>query len=403
MLSSFVGCQPIYKPDLVVYGFELLFRSGAGNLASFEDGDRATAALIMSVFTDIGLDNIVGDCPAFINVTRNFILDGHALSLPRDRVVLEVLEDIRPDPEIIDGLRSLSSQGYRIALDDFVYSPQMEPLIDVADIVKVELPAIDDNVLPRHVELLRKSNVQLLAEKIETHKEFESCRELEFDFYQGFFLSKPQVVSGKSIPGSRIAAVQLIGQLADPDVDVDDVVKTMRTDPSLCYKLLKYINSAAGGHTQPVESLTAAITHMGLRRLQSFTIFTLFATGTDAKPIQLIVTAMTRGRMCELLSIAQGNSHPETYFLAGLFSTLDALLDQPLQQALSAVPLAEPISNAILNAEGPLAAVLTCVLNYEQGEFESVGLPDVDADGIRSAYIDAVTWARKLSADVAPQ
>ncbi|HIK95512.1 MAG TPA: signal transduction protein, partial [Planctomycetes bacterium] len=159
MFTTFVGCQPIFRSDLVVYAFELLFRKGGANEASFDDGDHATAAVIMNVFTDIGLENIVGDCPAFINVTRNFILDGHALTLPRDRVVLEVLEDIQPDAEILDGLRALSSRGYRIALDDFVYSPHMEPLIEIADIVKVELPAIDDKDLPRHVELLRRNNV----------------------------------------------------------------------------------------------------------------------------------------------------------------------------------------------------------------------------------------------------
>ncbi|MEO1981434.1 MAG: EAL domain-containing protein [Fuerstiella sp.] len=308
MFTTFVGCQPIFRSDLVVYAFELLFRKGGANEASFDDGDHATAAVIMNVFTDIGLENIVGDCPAFINVTRNFILDGHALTLPRDRVVLEVLEDIQPDAEILDGLRALSSRGYRIALDDFVYSPHMEPLIEIADIVKVELPAIDDKDLPRHVELLRRNNVQLLAEKIETHEEFEFCRELGFDYFQGYFLSKPRMVSGKSIPTNTITAVQLIGELSDPDVDFEDVVKTMGADPSLCYKLLKFINSAAGGQTKPVESLSAAVTQLGLRRLQTFTIFTLFATGTDARPIQLIVTALTRGRMCQLLAIAQGSS-----------------------------------------------------------------------------------------------
>ena len=234
MSSIFVGFQPIYNSDQVVHAYELLFRGGPGSEASFKDGDHATAAVIINVFTEIGLDNIVGDCPAFINITRNFILNGHALSLPCDRVVLEVLEDIQPDPEIIYALQTLSSQGYTIALDDFVYSPHMEPLIEIADIIKVELPAIDDSDLPRHVELLRRSKARLLAEKIETHEEFEFCRDLGFDLYQGYFLSKPRIVSGTSASTSKLMAVQLVGQLSDPAVDVDDLVKTMRTDPSLC-------------------------------------------------------------------------------------------------------------------------------------------------------------------------
>jgi EAL and modified HD-GYP domain-containing signal transduction protein len=401
--SIFVGCQPIYNSDLVVHAFELLFRGGAGSHASFTDGDHATAAVIINVFTEIGLDNIVGEYPAFINVTRNFILNHHAMSLPRDRVVLEVLEDIQPDPQIIDALQMLSSQGYTIALDDFVYSRQMEPLIDIADIIKVELPAIEDSDLPRHVELLRRSKAKLLAEKIETYEQFEFCRELGFDLYQGYFLSKPRIVRGKSTSTGSLTAVKLVGQLSDPAVAVDDLVKTMRTDPSLCYKLMKYINSAAGGHTQPVDSLSAAITCIGLRRLQSFTILTTFAMGTGRRPIQLIVTTLTRGRMCELLSIAQGKGRPDMYFLAGLFSMLDALLDQPMQQILSAVPLAESISSAILDSEGPLSDILTCVLNYETGNFDAVDLPDVDADGIRTAYLEAVKWATRSATSISQQ
>ena len=403
MSSIFIGCQPIYDSDLVVRAFELLFRNGPGSTASFRDGDRATAAVIINVFTEIGLDNIVGECRAFINITRNFILDGHAQSLPSDRVVLEVLEDIQPDKDIIDALQTLSDMGYTIALDDFVYSPHMEPLIEIADVIKVELPAIDNAALPRHVELLRQSKAQLLAEKIETYEQFEFCRELGFDLYQGYFLSKPRIVSGKSISTSKLTAIQLMGQLSDPAVDIDDLVRTMSMDPSLCYKLMKYINSAAGGHAQPIDSLPAVITHMGLRRLQSFTILTTFAQGAVARPIQMIVTTLTRARMCELLSIAQGNSQPDIYFLAGLFSMLDALLDQPIQQALSAVPLAESISSAILTSEGPLSDVLTCVLNYETGNFDAVGLSDVDTEGIRTAYLNALGWATRSATSITKQ
>ena len=151
---------------------------------------------------------------------------------------------------------------------------------------------------------------------------------------------------------------------------------------------MKYINAAAGGHTQPVDSLSAAITHMGLRRLQSFTILTGFATGADARPIQLIVTALTRGRMCELISIARRHSRPEIHFLTGLFSMLDALLDQPMHQALNAVPLAD---------------ILTCVLNYATGNFDAVELPDVDADGIRTAYLEAMKWATRSAASISQQ
>ncbi len=387
MSCTFVGCQPIYKSDLDVAAYEILYRSGDDNQALFDDGDRATAELILNTFTDIGLDQVVGNRPAFINVTRNFILDRHAFSLPKERVVLEVLEDVEPEPEILDALRALSEAGYTIALDDFVYSPHLQPLIAVADIIKVELPAVSNVDLPKHVDLLRQGKAQLLAEKIETHEEFERCRELGFDLYQGYFLSKPRVVSGKRIPVNRIAALQLVHQLCDPTTRTSDLVKTVGSDPSLCYKLLKYVNSASSGLTRHIDSIAAAVTLIGFRRLRSFTSLALLATASDNKPVQLIVTALTRARMCEQIAIERRSERPDMFFITGLFSLLDALLDQPMHEALQAVPLADSISTAILTNEGPLADVLSCVLSYERGEWDSVDLPGHRISVGRSNYV----------------
>lgn len=395
MPCTFVGCQPIYKSNLDVAAYEILYRSGTDNAASFADGDQATAELILNTFTDIGLDQVVGEHPAFINVTRKFILDHHAYTLPKERVVLEVLEDIQPEPEILEALQGLSESGYTIALDDFVYAPHMQPLVDLANIIKVELPAIDAAELPRHVELLRHSNAQLLAEKIETHEEFERCRELGFDLYQGYFLSKPNVVTGKRIPVNRIAALQLVNQLCNPTTRTSDLVNTVGSDPSLCYKLLKYVNSASSGLTRHIDSISAAITLIGFRRLRSFTSLALLASASNNKPIQLVATALTRARMCEQLAIERRHERPDMYFITGLFSMLDALLDQPMNEALQAVPLADSISDAILSNEGTLAEVLNCVLSYERGEWEGVILSDVASDVIRSAYADALTWANR--------
>lgn len=395
MSCTFVGCQPIFKSDLDVAAFEILYRSGDDSQAFFDDGDRATAELILNTFTDIGLDQVVGDRPAFINVTRNFIIERHAYSLPRDRVVLEVLEDVQPEPEIIDSLRSLSEAGYTIALDDFVYSPHLQPLIDLADIIKVELPAIDQSDLAAHVDALRRSEAQLLAEKIETHEEFERCRELGFDLYQGYFLSKPSVISGKRIRVNRIAAMQLVQQLYDPKTSTGDLVKTVASDPNLCYKLLKYVNSASSGLTRHIDSVSAAVTLIGFRRLRAFISLALLATASEEKPVQLIVTALTRARMCEQIAIEQQSDRPDIFFITGLFSLLDALLDQPMEDALQAVPLADSISTAILADEGPMAQVLSCVLSYERGDWDAVELPGVSSDIIRSAYAEAMTWASR--------
>ena len=401
MNSAFVGRQPIYTPDLQLAAYEVLFRDSDENACNVEDGDQATAELILNLFAEIGLEQIVGKFPAFINVTQNFIVDGHAYSLPKDRIVLEVLEDVRPTPEVIEALRRLSSEGYTIALDDFVYASELQPLVDVADIVKVELPAIAKDDLPRHVKLLRRNNLKLLAEKVETYDEFEHCKDLGFDYFQGYFFCKPKVIKGTRLPVNRIAALRLLTQLSQRQVRIDELADILSTEPSLCYKLLRFVNSASCALSRRVDSIQAAVALVGLRRLSSFARLALLTRVTDKKPPHLIITALTRARMCELLAKAARAPRPDRFFIAGLFSVLDALLDKPMPEALLTLPLEQEIHDALLGQDGPMAEIVQCVLSYDQAAFESVHLESVDSHTIRNSYLDAVVWAAESSSAAA--
>ena len=210
-----VSRQPIYRADMREFGYELLFRDGDTTTATFTNGDHATANIIVNTFMDIGLSEVVGKSLAFINFERNLILGSYCESLPRDRVVLEILESVSPDTDLIDKLWKLRSKGYRIALDDFICADSAA-LLEVANFVKFDLLACDCQTLETWMAFARKYPVQLIAEKVETVEQFERCKKLGFDYFQGYFFCRPQMVHGRKVPVSRLAAMRLMLKLNAP-------------------------------------------------------------------------------------------------------------------------------------------------------------------------------------------
>ncbi|MBI5041049.1 MAG: HDOD domain-containing protein [Gammaproteobacteria bacterium] len=301
MQDIYIGRQPIFDRDLNVFAYELLFRSGTQNHAGEFDGDQATSQVIVNAFIEIGLDQIVGTHRAFINLTRSFVTSSTPLPFPKDRVVLEVLEDIRPDAEVIASVRSLAEQGYTVALDDFVFNDDLKPLVELAQIVKIDLMALSREQLDEHVRLLRGYNVKLLAEKIETQEEFEHCKELGFEYFQGYFLSKPNIVQSQQLPPNRLAVLQLLSKLQDPESDAGEVEKLVSQDVALSYKLLRYINSAFFALPKKIDSIRQAVVYLGTSAIKTW-ITLLVVAGLGNKPTELVIQAMQRAKMCELLA-----------------------------------------------------------------------------------------------------
>lgn len=392
MSIVFVGRQPIYNRELATVAFELLFRSGEENHANFADGDQATAELILNTFTEIGLEQVVGSVPAFVNLPENFILDGHAYLLPTDRVVLEVLEDVRPTDMVLSALSALRDEGYTIAIDDFVYSPELMPLVKLANIVKVDLPAITKDELPKHVAILRQHNVRILAEKVETQEEFEFCKELGFDYFQGYFFCKPSIVKRKQIPTNRVTMMRLITRLQSPTASLAEIAEVIRTEPSLAYKLLMFVNSAYCGLTNKVESIQHAVALAGIHRIKTMSCLSILSNAADDKPIQLVQTLLIRARMAELLAERAGQRKTDSFFLAGLFSAIDALLDVSMEEALAMVPVNKDVRDALTERKGFVGMVLECVLAYEKGDWAHVECRSLDDDSIRNAYLQAISW-----------
>ena len=394
MKNVFVGRQPIFDKKLNVYAYELLFRSAEANNSSSAmlDGDSATSQTIINTFVEIGLEKLVRDKFAAINLTESFILDVDKIPFSKDQVILEILEDIPVTPKLIDAVQLLVDKGYIIALDDYIYDPQHAPLIKLAKIIKIDLMAQSKQDLVKHVKELKKFNVELLAEKIENFQEFEFCRKLGFDYFQGYFLSKPQIVKGTSLPANRLTVLHLLSVVNNPDSDTDDLTEAINTDVATSYRLLKLINSAAFGLQRKIDSIEQGILLLGRKQLASWASM-LAMSSLDDRPSEILRTTMVRAKMCELVAEKIGATNIESFFTVGMFSAIDLLLQRPLPELLKPLPLSAEIMSALLQGEGLLGKVLACVIAFEMSDWDKICINDIPAEEFTIINIEAITWA----------
>lgn len=394
MKNVFVGRQPIFDENLKVYAYELLFRSAMDNNTSsaMPDGDSATMQTIINTFVEIGLEKLVRDKYAAINLTESFFLETNKIPFSKNQVILEILEDIPVTKELIAAVQDLVDAGYIIALDDYLFNPAHAPLIKLAKIIKIDLMALSRETLIEHVRELKKYDVELLAEKIETHEEFMFCRKLGFKYFQGYFLSKPQIISGTKLPANRLTVLNLLSVVNNPDADTDDLTEAINTDIATSYRLLKLINSAAFGLQRKIDSIEQGILLLGRKKLASWA--SMLAMGSlDDRPSEILLTTMIRAKMCELLAEKIGEKHTESFFTVGMFSALDLLLQRPLPELLKPLPLSAEIVAALLDREGILGRVLLCVLAFEISDWDNASINDIPAEDITIINIEAVTWA----------
>lgn len=398
--EALVARQPIFDSELHILAHELLYRASAGdNVAVLNDARAATLNVIMNACLEIGLDHLVGSKPAYINFPKELLV-GDAplpLPLPPERIVIEVLEDVSADPEVMNSVAALRRHGHMVALDDFSFEHSDAALLDLADVVKVDIMNLDTVQLERTCKALHSRNLLLIAEKIETLEQFEHCRRLGFRGFQGFFLHRPETFSGRRMPTNRLAILRIMAELQDPQVSISDLERLVGRDTATSYRMLRCINSSYYNLPRPISTLREAIVIMGLDQLRRLCALVMLA-GFDDRPGQLLIDAMTRARMCELLAHRAGVSDGGPYFVTGLFSVLDALVAQPLAEALSELPLAAPITLALLQGEGDLGAALACVRHYEIGDWSKVQYGGLDSQQIRAAYVQALRWAEESRA-----
>ena len=390
-----VSRQPVFCADQTVMGYELLFRDNETNSAAFSDGARATAQVIANSMMEIGLDELVGKHAAFINFESTLLMGKYCESLPHQRVVIEILESVIPDGDMMNRLRDLRSKGYKIALDDFVCTDPAMAFLEVADYVKLDLMAMDWPAIEAAVAKMRAYPVKLIAEKVETLEQFERAKALGFDHFQGYFFCRPQNVRGRQIPVNRVAAIHLLTQLNKADIKMSELETAISQNVSLSYKLMRYINSAMVGLQRRVESIRHATVMIGLEKMRIWASLIVFSS-FDETPKDVIVTGAVRARMCQEVASLRKYPQPERFFLVGLFSVLDAILDRPLEQVLPSLSLAPDITEALLEHKAQLGEVLDGVMAYERRDWTeaqaSLGLTE---DALQKAYLNSMAWSMR--------
>lgn len=390
--------QPIcnVKSDLAAY--ELLYRNNTQTTQAYVNcPNEATARVLTLAFMDIGIDNLAGSVPVFVNMTDKLLIKEDLLPEPADRIVLEVLEDTQPTPEVLSALKRWRAKGYKIALDDFVLTQKTKAFLPFADIIKLDIMSCSQATLEKRFNILKRlPNVTFLAEKVETWEEFEFCKSLGFDLFQGYFLSKPETLDNHAKSDNEIVKTQLLGEIYRDEPDIEALEKLISQDPQLYYRILKYVNSARYSLPNQIESLRHALTLLGLQQLRAI-ISMMSLAGSSKKGPTLLSIVLIRARMCQYIAQKREESDSDHYFTIGLLSLLDAFFQRPLDVILDELPLHSKIKDALLDNVGMGAEILNAVRAYEKGNWDYLDNTDFNRTLMAQAYIDAMIWSEEIS------
>ncbi|GFK93987.1 hypothetical protein NNJEOMEG_01825 [Fundidesulfovibrio magnetotacticus] len=405
--NVFVARQPIFDRNMKVWGYELLYRHGAeAGQAMFVDGDHATSKVIADGVT-LGRTGLEPHEKTLVNFPMNLILDGFGFALPPESCVIEILETVEPTPEVLEALRRLKRAGYTLALDDFVGQPQHAPFLELADIIKVDVLALPEAQLPGLAARLGGGRRMLLAEKVEDARTHQKTLELGFSFFQGYFFRKPEIVRGRKLSSSEMSKVKLLKELADEDFDPGVVSKIIEGDISLSYRLLRYINSAAFGRRESIESIRQAIMILGQRNLAKWLQAVLMSDlNPTAKGKELVFLSVRRAKFLELVGrmLADPPARPDALFVLGLFSLLDALLGQPMDELLKDLPLPPALADALRGGDNQARELLTLAKDLESADWQAarqvldgLHMPGPTASAL---HADALRFAGDLVRDI---
>lgn len=405
-MNVFLARQPIFDADLNVVAYELLYRAGEHSTrAEITDANAASKEVLVNAFSEIGLEHITSGKPALVNITEDILVQGDLPKGLQKELIPEILETVLVRPDVVEEVKGLVSLGYRIALDDFVYSDEWLPLLKLAHFVKLDVMALGmERIEEQITQIKTKVDVtgRLLAEKVETREEFDALAALGFSYFQGYFLCKPHMMAGTSVPASSSVLMTLLAELATDNYDAEKVEQIISRDPRLSYKLLRVVNSASFGLAREIKSIRDAVVILGFGELRRWSSM-LALNSVDNLPEELIATAVQRAKMSELLALELERDDAGSYFVAGLLSLLDAMLGRPLDELVSSIPLSGAISDAMLKGEGPIGEVLEAVKSYEVADFEHSVVSGISGERLSDIYLESVAWSDQTVRQLAAQ
>ena len=401
-MDLYVARQPILDRKKSLYAYELLFREGLSNYFPVIDGDEASSKVLSGSFLTMGLEKITGKKLAFINFTKNLLYQETPLLFPPETTVIEVLEHISPEPLILERLRFLSQKGYTIALDDFKVRPGMRELIDVSDIVKIDFRSTPAQVIEPLVVYMKDRNMLLIAEKVETMAEFQTAFNLGFDFFQGYFFCKPEILMTKDISSTNMNLLTLLAEVNKADFDFGKIETIFVQDVSISYKLLRYINSSFFSVSREITSIKEAALYLGQDELRRFVSLIAMSKIARNKPDELVRQACVKARFCEAIGKkSKAAVHSNELFTTGLFSNIDAILDQPMPEIMKQLPLSRRIKDTLAGSKTELSIYLDLIYCYEQGDWnrarQYTKILSIPEDEIPAIYAHACECANYLT------
>lgn len=396
-MERFLARQPIFDSQRAVYGYELLYRSGPENRFTGGEFDAAAASTLDGLLL-FGIERLVPGCRAFMNCTRDFLLRDFATMLPRDRVVIEILETVQVDDELIESCRRLKHAGYLLALDDFQDDPAWKPLVNLADFIKVDLLATSHDEQLRMARTFVPRKIHLVAEKVETHDDFRRCRDWGFTYFQGYFFSRPEMLARQDIPARKLNCLRVLQAANEQPMNAGFVSECIKAEASLSFRLLRYLNSPVFPLISEVRSIPHAISLLGESGIRKWVSMVSVACMSDGKPKELVMLPLIRARFCELLApLARCPAAASDLFLLGLLSAMDAILDMEIGDVLKEINVREEIRDALLGKSNCLGDVFELALNYEKGCWDlvkrSAAAMAIDETRLSPLYFDAVNWA----------
>lgn len=398
-MDQYIARQPIFTEHLKLFGYELLYWGPEFAFPEGMNGDQATTSLLSSIFLTRDVEEMTRQRPCFINFTQNLLEKNIPAVFPKNKVMIEILETVEPTEKVVAVCRSLRKDGYLIALDDFIYHPKFHPLLELAEIVKIDFRATSLQQRIKLTAQLRPFKVKLLAEKVETRTEFEEGLKLGFHYFQGFFFCKPEKVAVRNFSTNEMIMLQLLAEVNSPQTDLDRLHAIISTDAALSYKLLRFINSAYFYRIQPVSSLKHAVVYLGERELRRFVMFMVISEMGKESPAELIAMSLIRAKFCETL--AERSSWEEKacseMFLVGLFSLLETITGAPMAEILNRLPIAKAVHAALTQQDNRYARCLQLIIALEKNDQPTLDSLcaelKIGGELLKECYILAVKYA----------
>lgn len=400
-MDIFLARQPIFDKRNKIIAYELLFRTGMLNKYNSVDGDNATIEVIKNTLFNFGIEKIAKSKKVFINFTENILKSNILDLLSPEYVVVEILEDIEPTLEIINICRKLKEMKYTIALDDFVFHEKYKSLMEFVDIIKVDFRITKGEERKEVIKKIKNKKINFLAEKVETIKEFNDAVKYGYSYFQGYYLSKPVVISGKKIPENKIIHMRLLEELNSKDFSLEKVEELIKKDISLSYKLLRIVNSAEFGLKHKVTSIKQALSYTGEIQVKKWLYLVSIKAIGDDRPDFIIFESLARAKFGELIFLkTRFKNDSFNAYLIGMLSLVDVILEKPIDEILEEILVDEEVKSALIGEKNnKYGFLLSLILNYEQGKidkiFELMEYFNISTDELRSSYMEAIEWSHR--------